>query len=125
MTRRLTFSLMALVFTMALAVGLGRAALFRGLHGPRDGSPHLSGVGSPVAPAVDSVIAEFRDRHRVPGLAVCLVDQGRVIHLAGYGFADLEAEKPVTPTTLFHTASVSKTFVATAVMQLVQTGRID
>jgi CubicO group peptidase (beta-lactamase class C family) len=61
---------------------------------------------------------------RVPGLAVGVVTHGELAYAAGFGVDSLDARRPVTPRTLFHMASVTKPFVATAVMQLVEEGRV-
>ena len=125
MSKRSVVSLMGLILATTVMVSSSRAAPSRGPTARQEGPPRLRSDGSPGTSPFDSIIAGFRDRQGIPGLAVCIVEKGRVVHLAGYGFADLESKRPVTPATLFHTASVSKTFVATAVMQLVETGRID
>jgi CubicO group peptidase (beta-lactamase class C family) len=55
----------------------------------------------------------------VPGLAVALVKDGRVRWARGYGFAQLPS-RPVTKDTVFRIASISKTVVAAALMQLIE-----
>lgn len=60
------------------------------------------------------------------GAAVTVVKDGEVILSRGYGYADAEAGEPVDPAqTVFRVASVSKTFTALAIMQLVEQGKID
>jgi CubicO group peptidase (beta-lactamase class C family) len=70
----------------------------------------------------------FRDqmpRQHVPGAVLVLVKDGTTLLAKGYGFADLEKGVPVNPErTVFRVASVSKLFTATAVMQLVERGRL-
>jgi CubicO group peptidase (beta-lactamase class C family) len=62
----------------------------------------------------------------IPGLAFVFVQAGEVIYAQGYGHADLETETPVdADSTVMRIGSVSKLFVATAVMQLVEQGRLD
>lgn len=61
----------------------------------------------------------------VVGLTIALVDGPRVVWTQGFGSADREAAKPVTTDTLFHIGSLSKTFTAIAVMQLVERGLVD
>src|SRR5216684_2651713 len=48
-----------------------------------------------------------------------------VVHAKGFGVKHLETREPVTATSLFHLASVSKPFVATAIMQLAEQGKLD
>lgn len=61
----------------------------------------------------------------VVGLTIALVDGPRVVWTQGFGSADREAGRPVTADTLFHIGSLSKTFSAIAVMQLVERGLVD
>jgi CubicO group peptidase (beta-lactamase class C family) len=74
---------------------------------------------------LDSVSREIMSRWRVPGLSVGIVDRRKIIFTRGYGVQSLETRIPVTPDSLFCLASVSKVFVATAVMQLVERGKMD
>jgi CubicO group peptidase (beta-lactamase class C family) len=61
-----------------------------------------------------------------PGLAIGVVHNGTLVYARGFGVMKLgHPEKPVTPETLFHMASVIKPFVATCVMQLWEQGKID
>jgi CubicO group peptidase (beta-lactamase class C family) len=69
---------------------------------------------------VDSVIRAEMQAQRIPGAAFVFVEDGRVAYQKGYGSADVERKTPVDPaTTIWRIGSVSKTFTATAVMQLV------
>src|SRR5688500_8807205 len=62
--------------------------------------------------------------HRVPGVAVSIVDNG-VITTRGLGITNVEDPLAVTDHTVFPIASISKTFAATAMMRLVEQGKID
>lgn len=74
-------------------------------------------------PADDFIRAEMK-RQNIPGLAVAVVQDGKVIKAAGYGVANLTTKEPVTPDTVFKIASVSKQFVAAGIMVLAQDGRL-
>jgi CubicO group peptidase (beta-lactamase class C family) len=64
--------------------------------------------------------------HGIPGGAVAVVQGDKTLYLGGYGKADLASGKPVSAQeTLFRTGSVSKLVTWTAVMQLVEQGRLD
>lgn len=82
-------------------------------------------------------IEQFMQTQEIPGMAIAVVRDGRVLYAHGFGVKTLNpavvpavfpqgthTAGPVTTRTLFHTASVTKTFVAAAVMQLVSQGKI-
>jgi CubicO group peptidase (beta-lactamase class C family) len=79
-----------------------------------------------VEPFFDGLLAAQMEIHRIPGAVVAVVQNGEVILAKGYGYADLESRTLVTPDhTLFRPGSITKLFVWTAVMQLVEQGRLD
>jgi CubicO group peptidase (beta-lactamase class C family) len=62
----------------------------------------------------------------IPGAVVVVVKDGQPLTMRGFGYSDLKAHKPVDPNlTLFRPGSVSKLFTWTAVMQLVQAGKLN
>lgn len=61
----------------------------------------------------------------IPGLGIGIVKGNEIVYTRGFGVQSLETHAPVTPESLFCVASVSKCFVATAILQLVESGRID
>jgi CubicO group peptidase (beta-lactamase class C family) len=68
---------------------------------------------------LDGILAAQRESLNIAGAVVVVVANGEIYFSKGYGYADLAAQRPVDPqTTLFRIGSVSKPFVATAVMQL-------
>jgi serine beta-lactamase-like protein LACTB, mitochondrial len=75
---------------------------------------------------------ENADRHAkewlargIPGLALAVAIDGKIIYSEGFGYADLEQRVPVWPTTKFRIGSISKPLTATALMQLVEAGKVD
>ncbi|MGH8251041.1 MAG: serine hydrolase domain-containing protein [Steroidobacteraceae bacterium] len=75
---------------------------------------------------LDGFLPYALQRGDVAGAVVVIVKDGEVLLQKGYGFADLEKRTPVDPEqTLFRPGSVSKLFTWTAVMQLVEQGRLD
>ncbi len=75
---------------------------------------------------VDGIVEAHRREHNTPGVTVSVVKDGRVLFAKGYGVADAETGRPVSgQETLFRIGSVSKTFIWTAVMMLVERGEID
>lgn len=60
-----------------------------------------------------------------PGIAVLIAKRGQVVFARGYGLADLETREPITTRTLFNLGSLSKTFVANAVLILEERGKLS
>lgn len=70
-------------------------------------------------------VDDLRNRLKIPGLSAVIVKDQRVLWAKGYGFADLENRIPATPSTLYSIASITKTFAATLIMQLVEQRKLD
>jgi CubicO group peptidase (beta-lactamase class C family) len=73
--------------------------------------------------AIDSLMAAYA-APGYPGASVLVVQGGRVAFVKGYGLAEVESGRPVTPATNFRLASLSKQFTATAVMLLAAEGKL-
>jgi CubicO group peptidase (beta-lactamase class C family) len=78
-----------------------------------------------VAEAFDRAMDEFMKARKVPGGALAVVKDRRLVYVHGYGWADREGMEPVKPESLFRIASVSKPFTAIAVLNLAQAGRLS
>ena len=79
-----------------------------------------------LEPWLDGYMREALNTSGIPGAVVTVVADGQVLLAKGYGVADVGAQRPVdAQETLFRVGSVSKLFAWTAVMQLVEQGRID
>lgn len=75
---------------------------------------------------LDGLMPLQLERGDIAGAVVAVVKDGKVLFARGYGYADVAAKKPVSPEdTLFRPGSVSKLFTWTAVMQLVEQGKLD
>jgi CubicO group peptidase (beta-lactamase class C family) len=80
----------------------------------------------PFSPAqLDSAIQAKMTFHNLPGLSACVIAGDSIVWKGNYGFADSAMTKPVTESTLFRQASISKTILTTAVMQCWENGLID
>jgi CubicO group peptidase (beta-lactamase class C family) len=98
---------------------------------PRGYMPTTLSQQAPTDPAeleafLDNFFArQMRDYH-IAGAAIAVVKDGELFFAKGYGYADLENGIPVDPEqTIFRMGSVGKTFTWTAVMQLVEQGKLD
>jgi CubicO group peptidase (beta-lactamase class C family) len=75
---------------------------------------------------LDALIPSQLQNRDIAGAVVAVVKDGQVLFTKGYGYADFAAKKPVlADRTLFRPGSISKLFTATAVMQLVEQGKLD
>lgn len=88
-----------------------------------------SGAQSPppkttVAHTVDSLAADFVATHGAPGVSIAVVRRGDTLVMGGWGKADLESDVPATARTVYRIGSITKQFTASAVMQLVEHGRV-
>ena len=68
--------------------------------------------------AIDEAVARQGITADGPGLAVMVIQPGRLLFKKGYGLASLRDKETITPRTMFELASVSKSFTATAVLML-------
>jgi len=67
---------------------------------------------------------EKQDNRKVPGCAVGIVQRGKIIYSKGFGSANLEDHAPITPQTVFETASFSKTMTSLCLAILLDEGKI-
>jgi CubicO group peptidase (beta-lactamase class C family) len=83
-----------------------------------------AGTSDKLQEKLDQVVRQYQKVHQVPGIAVGVLKGNKIIYAKGFGVRNLETKEPVTTRSLFHMASVSKPFVATAIMQLVEKGKV-
>ncbi|HKY05540.1 MAG TPA: serine hydrolase domain-containing protein [Blastocatellia bacterium] len=76
------------------------------------------------AKKVDAFLSQW-DKNDMPGCAVGVVKDGRLVYKRGFGMANLEYDVPNTPSTRFNLASVSKPFTAFSIALLAQQGRLS
>jgi hypothetical protein len=74
---------------------------------------------------IDAFVRRSMEQEGTPGLALALTSRDALLRVAAYGFADAKARVPLTPETLFEIGSISKSFTALALMQLMEEGRFD
>ena len=81
-----------------------------------------TGPDVPEMAHYDAAIAGIMDQYDIPGMAVAVAKDGRLVYARGFGLADVEANTPVAPDARFRIASISKPITAVAVMKLVEDG---
>ncbi len=77
-----------------------------------------------VTPKLDTYIQKVIQRLDIPGVAAAVTYKGKMVYAGAFGLRNLNTKEPLRPDHIFHMASVSKPFVATAIMQLVEQGKI-
>lgn len=78
-----------------------------------------------ITKKIDTFLIGTVDRLKLPGLTIAVTRNDSLIYSNAFGFTNLETKQPMKPENIFHWASVSKTFVATAIMQLREQGKIN
>jgi len=91
---------------------------------------HLSAlpVQAQPAPLPDEVrtkVEAMLEDAEVPGASVVLIEDGEVSRVSHFGVGDKATREPVTSETVFRAGSISKSFTSIAIMQLVETGKLD
>ena len=79
----------------------------------------------PAYQRLDEFIARHMAEVGVPGMTLALADRNGLLRSSQYGFADVKAGIKVAPETLFEIGSISKSFVAMAILQLAEEGKLD
>jgi CubicO group peptidase (beta-lactamase class C family) len=91
-------------------------------------------VSKPAAPVAQRWAAAAARAHaiaceklapNIPGFAIAVAVDGRIVWSEAFGFSNVEAQLPATPATQFRIGSVSKPLTATAIAQLVEIGKLD
>jgi CubicO group peptidase (beta-lactamase class C family) len=86
-------------------------------------SAQVTSADQPADDAARFVRVEMEKQH-IPGLALLVSRAGQPVRAEGYGLANVELQVPVRPETIFQSGSVGKQFTATAVMMLVEAGKV-
>jgi CubicO group peptidase (beta-lactamase class C family) len=84
----------------------------------------ISGAAVAGMEYYDQMIPALMQKFKIPGGAVAVVRDGRLIYARGFGYADVEKETPMPPDALFRIASVSKPITSAAIMTLVADGKL-
>ena len=120
-------TIIILLFWSLAPVGSSLAAQLK----TQEQSRSMQSGDGPTDPAeleafLDQLMQEQMAEGHIAGAVVSVVKDGEMLFARGYGLADVAANKPVDPEiTLFHIGSTGKVFTFTAVMQLVEQGKLD
>ncbi len=84
-----------------------------------------TGTAIPELATIDQRIPALMQKWSIPGGAVAVAKDGKLIFARGYGLADKSRNEPVQPDSLFRIGSVSKTFTSAGILTLVEEGRLS
>jgi CubicO group peptidase (beta-lactamase class C family) len=123
LTRRIALAICLLAVCLMATTAVAAAPI-------QQATPHAPSAGIADAKELEAFLDELLTRqlteNHIPGASVAVVKDGRLIFTKGYGYANLEQRIPVVATeTLFRVGSVAKLFTWTAVLQLVEQGKLD
>jgi len=85
----------------------------------------ITGQTVPDLAAYDSVVTSLMKKYQVPGVALAVAREGRLVLARGYGYADTHLQLPVQPDSLFRLASVTKPHTAAAILRLIEQGKLS
>ncbi len=99
-------------------------------HKPLAKKPAASAAASAPSPSaklqgLDDLAAQAMTQWKVPGVALAVVQDGKVIYAKGYGYRDVDQKLPVTTATLFPIGSITKSFTALTFAILKNEGKVD
>jgi CubicO group peptidase (beta-lactamase class C family) len=84
----------------------------------------ITGDAVPGMEPYEQIIPALMQKYSIPGGAVAVLRDGKLIYARGFGYADVESKTPVQPDALFRIASVSKPITGVAIMKLVEEGKL-
>ena len=76
-------------------------------------------------PIIDQIFKDYADSNHLPGVAYGLVVDGKLVYKGNIGYTDIEKKIPVTSSSLFRIASMSKSFAAMSILKLRDEGKLD
>jgi CubicO group peptidase (beta-lactamase class C family) len=91
----------------------------------KPGELPTTGIARPELGSFDELMTAFVKEQQVPGAALAVTQDGRLLYARGFGLADRQRHEAVQPTALFRIASISKPITAVAVLQLVERRKLS
>jgi len=85
----------------------------------------VTGIPAPGMESFDRIITDLMRKWEIPGGAVAVAKDGRLLLAHGYGWSDIELKQPVQPDSLFRICSISKPVTAVTILRLIEDGRLD
>jgi N-acyl-D-amino-acid deacylase len=122
--KRSLFPLLTRIACLAILVSCGEPTAPHVVPPPAQQEIPLSGAAMAGLEPFEQSVADIMRKYGIPGGAVALVRDGKLIYARGFGYADVENKTQVQPDALFRIASVSKPLTSAAIMKLVEEGKL-
>ncbi len=84
-----------------------------------------SALDNTTAAQIELLVEQEMEEKEIPGVALGIVQDGEIVYAKGFGQAEYDTNRPMTPQTQFAVACLTKSFTTAAIMQLVEQGLID
>jgi CubicO group peptidase (beta-lactamase class C family) len=91
---------------------------------PSTARSQAASASTGVSSTVSNYVRSEMERQHIPGVALLVSRAGKIVQAEGFGLSNVELQVPVKPETVFQSGSVGKQFTATAVMMLVEEGKV-
>jgi CubicO group peptidase (beta-lactamase class C family) len=82
-------------------------------------------IDSAIRQKIDSTYLALLKEHKVSGLSLAIVDNGKIVYAKGYGFSDVKKEIPASSQSVYRIGSITKSFTAMSIMQLQREGKLS
>jgi N-acyl-D-amino-acid deacylase len=84
-----------------------------------------TGADPPGMAPFDRLAESLMRKYRIPGGAIAVMKDGKLVFARGYGYANRETREPVQPDSAFRVASLTKPFTSAAILKLVEEGKLN
>ena len=126
MTQRTTTTSLSSIWLVIVMILLNTPRLFSQKVHSDSLESHRRAQVEQIIHLIDHMFPQEMEQNQVPGGVAAIVFQDSVVHKAGYGYADIDAQRKADPDqTVFRVASLSKIITTIAVLQLVDEGKVD
>lgn len=83
------------------------------------------GVEEQLKNFVEKTVPEWMSKYKIPGFSIAIIKDDKLVYAEGFGARNVELNLPATPNTLYGVGSITKSFVALGILQLVERGKLS
>jgi len=112
-------------FLIILTISLSILLLVINVYALSDDGQKINLLSKDEAGEIEKIIEENMAEGHIPGLSITIVKNDEIVYQRGFGYSDIDKEKPITSQSLFELASNSKAFTALGILSLEENGQIN